>query len=214
MNKLIKSLPPLEGYGALLDTSAIIDARIAQVAETGFAPQRLIVPLFVLVELQNIADSRDPLRRERGQRGLEALKSLRASKHTTIFVVDDDIEGIPEVDAKLVALAQTHHLSILTTDYNLNRVAEIQDVAVLNINQLASAMRPIVVPGEELVVRIVQPGRESQQGVGYLDDGTMIVVDNGLSSIGQEVITEVTRVLQTVAGKMIFAILRNPPLKG
>jgi uncharacterized protein YacL len=192
--------------GILVDTSAIIDGRIADIAHAGFIPGRLVVPRFVLAELQNIADSDDAMRRGRGRRGLEVLNRLRETEGITVEVTDEDVSTIKEVDAKLVALAQRHGINVLTTDYNLNRVAAIQGVRVLNVNELSNAIRPVVLPGEEMVVRIVQPGKERSQGVGYLADGTMIVVEDGGKMMGQDVTTEVTRVFQTVAGKMIFAV--------
>ncbi len=197
-------LPPI-----LVDTSVIIDGRIADIASAGFVPGRLSVPHFVLAELQNIADSEDAMRRGRGRRGLEVLNQLRENAEVDVDILEEDIAGIREVDAKLVALGQKHGWRVLTTDYNLNRVAQIQGVRVLNVNELSNAIRPVVLPGEELMVRVVQPGKERNQGVGYLADGTMIVVENGDKLIGQEVATEVTRVFQTVAGKMIFAVPRK-----
>jgi len=193
----------------IVDTSAIIDGRIADIAAAGFVPGKLIVPRFVLAELQNIADSEDAMRRGRGRRGLEVLNRLRETADLEVEVTDEDVSGVKEVDAKLVALAQKHNCNVLTTDYNLNRVAAIQGVRVLNVNELSNAIRPVVLPGEDLIVRVVQPGKERNQGVGYLADGTMIVVENGDKLMGQEVITEVTRVFQTVAGKMIFATPRK-----
>jgi uncharacterized protein YacL len=192
----------------LVDTSAIIDGRIADIATAGFVPGRLTVPKFVLAELQNIADSDDAMRRGRGRRGLDVLNKLRELSDVEVTIIDDDVPAIREVDAKLVALAQRFNCNVLTTDYNLNRVAQIQGVRVLNVNELSNAIRPVVLPGENLVVRVVQSGKERNQGVGYLADGTMIVVENGDKLIGQEVETEVTRVFQTVAGKMIFAVPR------
>jgi uncharacterized protein YacL len=150
------------------------------------------------------------MRRGRGRRGLEVLNRLRETEGITVDVTDEDVSTIKEVDAKLVALAQRHGINVLTTDYNLNRVAAIQGVRVLNVNELSNAIRPVVLPGEDLVVRIVQPGKERSQGVGYLADGTMIVVEDGDKLMGQEVATEVTRVFQTVAGKMIFAVPKVP----
>lgn len=196
-------LPPI-----LVDTSAIIDGRIADIATAGFMPGRLLVPRFVLAELQNIADSDDAMRRGRGRRGLDVLNTLRELEGIEVSIIEDDAPNVREVDAKLVALAQRFGCNVLTTDYNLNRVAQIQGVRVLNVNELSNAIRPVVLPGEELIVRVVQPGKERNQGVGYLADGTMIVVENGDKLIGQEVPTEVTRVFQTVAGKMIFAVPR------
>jgi uncharacterized protein YacL len=197
------------GGSILVDTSVIIDGRIADIAAAGFIPGRLLVPRFVLAELQNIADSEDAMRRGRGRRGLEVLNRLRDARGIQVEVIEDDVESIKEVDAKLVALSLKFGCDVLTTDYNLNRVAQIQGVRVLNINELANAIRPVVLPGEEMLVRVVQPGKEKNQGVGYLADGTMIVVENGDKLMGQEVSTEVTRVFQTVAGKMIFAVPRK-----
>jgi uncharacterized protein YacL len=197
----------------LVDTSVIIDGRIADIAVAGFVPGRLLVPRFVLAELQNIADSDDAMRRGRGRRGLEVLNRLRETPGIEVEVIEQDAPEIKEVDAKLVALAQTRSCDVLTTDYNLNRVAQIQGVRVLNINELANAIRPVVLPGEELRVRVVQPGKEKSQGVGYLADGTMIVVENGDKLMNQEVTTEVTRVFQTVAGKMIFAAPKKGELE-
>ncbi|HEY2004435.1 MAG TPA: PIN domain-containing protein [Candidatus Saccharimonadia bacterium] len=195
----------------LVDTSVIIDGRIADIARAGFVPGRLVVPRFVLAELQNIADSDDAMRRGRGRRGLDVLNQLREMRDVEVDIITDDVQGIREVDAKLVVLAQRFSCNVLTTDYNLNRVAQIQGVRVLNVNELSNAIRPVVLPGEELIVRVVQPGKERNQGVGYLADGTMIVVENGDKLIGQEVATEVTRVFQTVAGKMIFAVPKGKP---
>lgn len=204
-NVSVEPGPTADGRRAVVDTSAIIDGRIADVAEAGFAPSILIVPRFVLAELQNIADSEDSMRRGRGRRGLEVLNRLREMTNVTVEVTDEDAPQIREVDAKLVALAQRFGCDVLTTDYNLNRVAQIQGVHVLNVNELSNAIRPVVLPGEEMVVKVVQPGKERNQGVGYLADGTMIVVENGDKLMDQDVAVEVTRVFQTVAGKMIFA---------
>jgi len=192
----------------LVDTSAIIDGRIADIAETGFIPGKLLVPRFILAELQNIADSDDSMRRTRGRRGLEMLNVLRQNKQVKIEIVEDDPLKIKEVDAKLVYLAKQYKTDILTTDYNLNRVATIESVKVLNMNELSQALRAVVLPGEFMQVKVVQAGKEKNQGVGYLEDGTMIVVEGGDKLIGQEVSTEVTRIFQTVAGKMIFVAPR------
>lgn len=192
----------------LVDTSVIIDGRIADIAKAGFIPGKLLIPRFVLAELQNIADSDDNMRRTRGRRGLEILNNLRKDADISVEIIDDDPTEIAEVDAKLVHLAKQINTNILTTDYNLNRVAQIEGVKVLNINELSNAIRPVVLPGEEMAVKIVQAGKEKGQGVGYLSDGTMIVVEQGDKLIGQEVLTEVTRIFQTVAGKMIFTSLK------
>ena len=188
----------------LVDTSAIIDGRIADISQTGFITNTLVVPRFVLEELQHIADSADGLKRNRGRRGLEILQRLKDSR-VPIEISDIDAENTPEVDAKLVKIARQWHCSIITNDFNLNRVAELQGVKVLNINELAHAVKPILLPGEEMQVAIMQDGKESGQGVGYLDDGTMIVVEGGKASMGSTIDVVVTRVLQTVAGRMIFA---------
>ncbi|MDP4038360.1 MAG: hypothetical protein Q8P54_00105 [bacterium] len=200
------------GY-ILVDTSVIIDGRIADIVKTGFISKTLIVPRFILSELQNIADSDDATRRNRGRRGLEMLNNLRESNLVKIEITDEDPLNIKEVDAKLVELAQRHEADILTTDYNLNRVATIQKINVLNINELAHALKPVVLPGEELIVKVVQAGKEKHQGVGYLPDGTMIVIENGDNLIGKEITTVVTRIFQTVAGKMIFAHEKNAKQK-
>jgi len=192
----------------LIDTSAIIDGRIADLAETGFLRGILLVPQFVLTELQHVADSPDALRRNRGRRGLETLNRMKESP-TPVEISDVDARDVAEVDAKLVALARRDACPIVTNDFNLNRVAELQGVTVLNINQLANALKPVVLPGEIMRVRIIQEGKEFNQGVGYLDDGTMIVVENGRPYLDTDVEIAVTRVLQTVAGRMIFAQLKD-----
>jgi uncharacterized protein YacL len=189
----------------VVDTSAIIDGRIAEIVDSGFIYGTLVVPKFVLDELQHIADSSDTLRRNRGRRGLEILSKMQKDSPTPIEIVDEPLPDIPEVDAKLVALARVRSKAILTNDYNLNRVAELQGVRVLNINSLANAVKPAVLPGEELRVRVIQEGKEAGQGVGFLDDGTMIVVEGGVRYIDKDLDVSVTRVLQTVAGRMIFA---------
>ncbi len=189
----------------VVDTSAIIDGRIAEICESGFIYGTLVVPRFVLDELQHIADSSDTLRRNRGRRGLEILARMQKEPATPVEIVEDDVPSEPEVDAKLVALARTRSRVILTNDFNLNRVAELQGVRVMNINSLANAVKPAVLPGEELRVRVIQEGKEAGQGVGFLDDGTMIVVEGGARHIDKDLDVSVTRVLQTVAGRMIFA---------
>lgn len=189
----------------LLDTSAIIDGRIADISQTGFVSGALVVPRFVLNELQRIADSADTMRRNRGRRGLEMLNRLQKDATVPIEITDADVEGIVEVDSKLVKLARTLHCPIITNDFNLNRVAELQGVKVLNINELANAVKPVLLPGEDLLIKIMQDGKELGQGVGYLDDGTMIVVEGGRQFMNMTIEVNVTRVLQTVAGRMIFA---------
>jgi uncharacterized protein YacL len=189
----------------VVDTSAIIDGRIAEIVESGFIYGTLVIPRFVLDELQHIADSSDALRRNRGRRGLEILNRMQKEPATPVEIVEDDVPEIAEVDAKLVALALARSRVILTNDFNLNRVAELQGVRVMNINSLANAVKPAVLPGEELRVRVIQEGKEAGQGVGFLDDGTMIVIEGGARHIDRELDVSVTRVLQTVAGRMIFA---------
>jgi uncharacterized protein YacL len=189
----------------VVDTSAIIDGRIAEIVESGFIYGTLVVPRFVLDELQHIADSSDTLRRNRGRRGLEILNRMQKEPGTPVEIVEDTIPSESEVDAKLVALARARSGVILTNDFNLNRVAELQGVRVMNINSLANAVKPAVLPGEELRVRVIQEGKEAGQGVGFLDDGTMIVVEGGARHIDKDLDVAVTRVLQTVAGRMIFA---------
>ncbi len=190
----------------LVDTSAIIDGRIGDIVATGFIPGAFLVPRFVLAELQNIADSDEPLRRGRGRRGLEILNEMRINEGLQLNIIEEDPEQVKEVDHKLVFLAKKHNANILTTDYNLNRVATIEGVKILNINELANSIRAVVLPGEIMKVKVVQSGKEKNQGVGYLADGTMIVVDRGDRLIGKDVDCEVTRIFQTVAGKMIFAV--------
>jgi len=189
----------------LLDTSAIIDGRIADISETGFVSASLIVPRFVLNELQHIADSPDAMRRNRGRRGLDMLNRLQKDTTVPIEIIDADVEGVAEVDSKLVKMARTLHCPIITNDFNLNRVAELQGVKVLNINELANAVKPVLLPGEDIEIKIMQDGKELGQGVGYLDDGTMIVVEGGRQYMNTTIEVTVTRVLQTVAGRMIFA---------
>jgi uncharacterized protein YacL len=189
----------------LVDTSAIIDGRIADIAESGFLFGVLEVPRFVLDEVQRLADSSDGMRRTRGRRGLEILARMRKSGATPVQVIDEDAPGTAEVDSKLVALASRDGRAILTNDLNLNRIADLQGVRVLNVNSLANAVKPALLPGEDLRIRVIQPGKDAGQGVGYLDDGTMVVVEGGAKSIDNEVDVTVTRVLQTVAGRMVFA---------
>lgn len=189
----------------LLDTSVIIDGRIADIARTGFLFGMLLIPRFVLNELQYIADSPDNLRRQRGRRGMEVLSQLQKETTVPVRISDIDVEGVREVDDKLVVLARQLRCPILTNDYNLNRVAELQGVVVLNINELANAVKSVLLPGESLEVNIIQEGREPGQGVGYLDDGTMVVVEDGRDRINSQTNVMVTKVLQTAAGRMIFA---------
>ena len=188
----------------LLDTSSIIDGRIAELCATGFLEGPLLVPVFVLEELQLIADSADLLKRTKGRRGLDILKQMQEDGHVDVRIINDDFDDIQGVDSKLVRLGRDLKAKVITNDYNLNKVAELQGVVVLNINDLANAMKPARVPGEEMTVLIVKAGKEENQGIAYLEDGTMIVVENGQKYIGMSVPVTVTSVLQTSAGRMIF----------
>ena len=193
----------------LVDTSAIIDGRMADLSQTGFLQGTLVVPRFVLDELRHIADSSDSARRMRGRRGFEVLGRLCRDEGIPVQVLDvDDLNGA-EVDGQLVTLAKSMKASILTTDFNLNRVAELQGVKVLNVNELANALKPVVLPGEEITVNVVQEGKEVGQGVAYLDDGTMVVIEGGKRYINTHCDVIVTRVLQTAAGRIIFAQLKG-----
>jgi uncharacterized protein YacL len=188
----------------ILDTSVIIDGRIADIAETGFLDGLLVIPQFVLRELQLVADSADSLKRNRGRRGLDILQRLQKTASVQISIVEDDFPTVREVDLKLIELAKLYEGKIITNDFNLNKVAQLQGVAVLNINELANSLKPIVLPGEIMRVFILKEGKEYNQGVAYLDDGTMVVVDNARKMIGKTIDVSVTSVLQTTAGKMIF----------
>jgi uncharacterized protein YacL len=191
------------GEPKVLDTSVIIDGRVLDIVRSGFLDGPLLLPRFVLRELQLIADSADPLKRTRGRRGLDVLTTLQET--VPIEIVERDPEDIAQVDAKLVRLAQERGAKLVTNDYNLNRVAHVEGVSVLNINELANALKPVLLPGDELRVNVIREGRETHQGVGYLDDGTMIVIENGRRLIGETVDVAVTSALQTNAGRMIFA---------
>lgn len=193
----------------LLDTSVIIDGRVADICHTKFISGRLLIPRFVLRELQQIADSQDTLKRNRGRRGLDILNKIQKSTDMDVKIAEEDFPELTEVDAKLIKLAKVLGGKILTNDYNLNKIAELQGVVVLNINDLANALKPVVIPGEVLQVRITKEGKEYNQGVAYLDDGTMIVIDNARYLIGQNMDVVVTSVLQTSAGRMIFAKLED-----
>jgi uncharacterized protein YacL len=193
----------------LLDTSVIIDGRITDILKTKFLEGKIIVPKFVLKELQQIADSTDPIKRQRGRRGLEILNSIQKETGVNLTLHDDDVPDIKEVDAKLVKLAQLLEAKIMTVDFNLNHVASFQGVKVLNINELANALKPVVFPGEQMSLKLLKEGKEYNQAVGYLDDGTMVVVEDARKLIGQEVKVAVTSVLQTPAGRMIFTKLTN-----
>jgi uncharacterized protein YacL len=188
----------------ILDTSVIIDGRIADIAETGFLDGVIVAPQFVLRELQLVADSADSLKRNRGRRGLDVLQRLQKMASVNIQIVEDDFPSVREVDLKLIELAKLYEGKIITNDFNLNKVAQLQGVSVLNINELANSLKPIVLPGEIMKVFILKEGKEYNQGVAYLDDGTMVVVDNARKVIGKTIDVSVTSVLQTTAGKMIF----------
>ncbi|MDA1478182.1 PIN/TRAM domain-containing protein [Bacillus changyiensis] len=189
----------------ILDTSVIIDGRIADICQTGFLEGVIVIPQFVLGELQHIADSSDVLKRNRGRRGLDILNRIQKELNIKVEIYEGDFEDIQEVDSKLVKLAKLTSGVVVTNDFNLNKVCELQKVAVLNINDLANAVKPVVLPGEEMKVQVIKDGKEHNQGVGYLDDGTMIVVEEGRNYIGKHIDVLVTSVLQTAAGRMIFA---------
>lgn len=193
----------------ILDTSVIIDGRIADICDTDFIQGILVIPQFILQELQRIADSSDSLKRTRGRRGLDILNRIQKQVDLEVRIVDQDYPKIKEVDAKLIALAKSMMARIITNDFNLNKVAELQGISVMNINQLANALKPVVLPGELMKVRILREGKEEGQGVAYLDDGTMVVVDSAKKHVGKIVEVAVTSVLQTTAGRMIFTVLKN-----
>lgn len=197
------------GQSKILDTSVIIDGRIADIAETGFLSGTLVIPEFVLQELQHIADSSDPTRRVRGRRGLDVIRRLQQDKLADISIDRQDFDNLNEVDAKLVALALRLNAKIVTNDYNLAKVAEVQGICVLNINQLANALKPVVLPGEILRLQILKEGKEQGQGIAYLEDGTMVVVENASRLLGKEVEVSVTSILQTTAGRLIFTTLKG-----
>ena len=199
-----KSIPP-----KVLDTSVIIDGRIADICRTGFIEGKLIIPKFVLDELQHIADSSDDLKRVRGRRGLDILNIIQKEIDIEVEISEAKFDDIAEVDSKLLKLAQVLGGKVVTNDYNLNKVAQVQGVEVLNINELANAIKPVAIPGEEMVVQVVKEGKEHSQGIAYLDDGTMIVVDGGKKHMGETIRVLVTSVLQTPAGRMIFGKPKN-----
>ena len=207
--KLFSRTLPAAKMPKILDTSVIIDGRIADITETGFLEGPLLIPQFVLSELQHIADSSDSIKRTRGKRGLEVLHHIQKQAGIDVKIVDKDYPSIKEVDAKLIELAKEVRGKIITNDSNLNKVAQLQGIEVLNINELANSLKPVVLPGEEMNVKILKEGKEMGQGVAYLDDGTMIVVDNGRRNIGKTIDVMVTSVLQTPAGRMIFARLKE-----
>ena len=197
------------GIMGILDTSVIIDGRIADICGTGFVMGDLIIPQFILKELQMIADSSDSTKRTRGRRGLDILNKIQKQSYVNVLISDSDYPAIKEVDHKLISMAKETGHPIITNDFNLNKVAEVQSIQVLNINQLANALKPIVLPGENIRVQIMKEGKEHGQGVAYLDDGTMVVIDNGRRYMGRNVDVTVTSVLQTTAGRMIFATVKT-----
>lgn len=203
-NIIENKIPP-----KVLDTSVIIDGRIADICKTGFIEGKLVIPRFVLNELQHIADSSDDLKRVRGRRGLDILNLIQKEMDIEVEISDVDFEDIPEVDSKLLKLAQTINGKVVTNDFNLNKVAQFQGVEVLNINELANAVKPVAIPGEHILAQVVKEGKEQNQGIAYLDDGTMIVVDGGRKYIGETITVLVTSVLQTPAGRMIFGKPKN-----
>jgi uncharacterized protein YacL len=202
--KEVKAIPP-----KVLDTSVIIDGRIADICKTGFIEGKLVIPEFVLDELRHIADSSDDLKRVRGRRGLDILNIIKEELQIEVEISKTDFNDIAEVDSKLLKLAQVLNGKVVTNDYNLNKVAQVQGVEVLNINELANAVKPVAIPGEEMIVQVVKEGKEHSQGVAYLDDGTMIVVDGGRKHMGETIRVLVTSVLQTPAGRMIFGKPKN-----
>jgi uncharacterized protein YacL len=206
--RVLKEQPRAESY-KLLDTSVVIDGRIADITETGFLEGTLVIPQFILRELQHIADSSDPLKRNRGRRGLDILQKIQKKVDIRVEISDMEFPEIREVDNKLVAMAKALNAKIVTNDFNLNKVAELHGVGVLNINELTNALRPVVLPGEDMRVYVLKEGKEYNQGIAYLDDGTMVVVDNGRRHIGQTIDVCVTSVLQTTAGRMIFSRLKE-----
>ncbi len=203
--KTKQSKLPTDISSKILDTSVIIDGRIYDICKTGIMEGKLIVPVFVLRELQHIADSADVLKRNRGRRGLDILKKLQKELKGQVHIVETDFDDVQEVDGKLLRLAQVLNAIVVTNDYNLNKVAQVQSVKVFNINELANAVKPVVLPGEQMSIQIVKAGKETGQGLAYLDDGTMIVVEGGKKYVGERLEVLVTSVLQTAAGRMIFA---------
>lgn len=205
INKEKKNKNVVKSGVKVLDTSVIIDGRIFDICQTGFVEGTLVIPNFVLQELRHIADSSDALKRNRGRRGLDILNKIQKELNVDVEIYEKDFPDIEEVDSKLLKLAQVMNGKVVTNDYNLNKVAEFQGVPVLNINELANAVKPVVLPGEEMIITVIKDGKESGQGIAYLDDGTMIVVEGGRKHIGETLNVSVTSVLQTAAGRMIFA---------
>jgi uncharacterized protein YacL len=209
MPQLMQRVGKEKGKEIVVDTSVLIDGRIADIAKTGFLPGGLVIPRIVLSELQNIADSDEPMRRAKGRRGLDVIQEIKKETKVRVETIADDPKEHEAVDVKLVHIAKNRGADILTTDFNLNKVAKIEGVRVLNINELSQAIRPVILPGEEMEMKIVQAGKEQNQGVGYLPDGTMIVVERGDILVGKTVSIVIKRALQTAAGKMYFATLKK-----
>lgn len=216
-NRFVSRLQPekmedenFEKREVLMDTSVLIDGRIGEIIHTGFIFGKILIPQFILNELQNVADSSDPLKRAKGRKGLEVLDHIQHDQSIETEIIDEETISREAVDSRLIKLAKKKKAKILTVDFNLNKVAKIQGIEVLNINELAEAIKPVLIPGEDILVKIIQEGKEPGQGIGYLNDGTMIVVESGSSLLGQEIMCEVVRIFQTVAGKMIFV---NPKKK-
>jgi len=209
---LLASLEPRQGGAILniLDTSVIIDGRIADVIESGFLPGTVVIPRFVLKEMQLIADSSNPIKRNRGRRGLEILNKIQKSALARVEIFEQEYPDVPTVDEKLLRLSKDFDASLVTNDYNLNQVAELQGIKILNLNDLANALKAVVLPGEMLAVQVVKEGKEARQGIGYLDDGTMVVVEDGRAHIGKALDVLITSVLQTAAGRMIFGKIPGP----
>lgn len=199
---------PRSGGDKILDTSVIIDGRIAEICQSGFVEGNLVIPKFVLRELQYIADSPDPLRRAKGRRGLDVLAQLQQNRLVSVQIDDTEFPEIKEVDAKLVKMAESFKAKIMTNDFNLNKVAALHGVPVLNLNELSNSLRPIFLPGEELSIYLVKRGTGPSQGVGYLEDGTMVVVDDGATKLGRTMDVQVTSTIQTSAGRMVFAKIK------
>jgi len=209
MNPFKRSKPNQAGQTVILDTCAVIDGRILDIAKAGFVPHQIVVPQFVIAELQHLADTGDSQKRERARFGLDVVRELQDMRRCVVIIAREQFKNIQQVDDKLIALAKQYGAMLYTTDYNLNKVAQIEGVTVLNVNELAQALRPPRLPGEQVELKITQPGQDKTQGVGYLDDGTMVVVEQAGKMIGKRVRVQFSRILQTQAGKMMFAVLIN-----
>lgn len=213
MPQILQKVGKEKNHEIVVDTSVLIDGRLADIAKTGFLTGHLIIPRIILLELQNIADSDNPMRRAKGRRGLDVIQEIKKNSRVKVETVSDNAPEHDAVDVKLIHIAKARGADVLTTDYNLNKVAKIEGVRVLNINELSQALRPVILPGEEMELKIVQAGKEQNQGVGYLPDGTMIVVEQGDRLVGQTISIVIKRILQTAAGKMFFATIKNENTK-